>query len=649
MTFFVKHTAIVPAALALALTGAVQPASAQNLLDFLFGGGRSQRMYREEFPPAPRADRMVRPERRVLEREPREREPGERRAVAAAKPIEKITGPVYYNYKADPLVQVDFSALLADAKTVSLEPSLNGTSFREGLSGLQDFDLSAEKDIAKALSDYYTANPDYIWVSGATANERARAAVRVLAEAESYGLDAADYSVDVPPAGFSMDEMAARQQALMRFEMTMSARVLRYVRDAQNGRVDPNRISGYHDFPAKPLDLVGTLKALAESGDVRAYLEARHPQNQEFRALRAELESLQAAAENEIVVDPKLMLKPGETSPELPKLLKLIQRDHADLIDDKYGEVLARLGDSEVYDRELVPIVEAVQKKIGLKPDGVVGPHTVSKLAGTPKADRIEKVILALEEMRWLPSDLGDPRVFINQPAFTASYIEGNEEKLKMRVIIGRPANQTSFFYDEIQQVDYNPYWGVPQSIIVNEMLPRLRTDPGYLDRSGYEVLDSKGKRIPSSSINWGQYGGKVPFSIRQIPSEANALGELKILFPNKHAIYMHDTPQKALFSRDSRAFSHGCIRLKDPRGMAAAVLGTNLDHIVKKLKAGHSSERVSRKIPVYVAYFTAWPEMNGTVEYFNDVYDRDSHLKLAIDKVEAARAPKAPETAQAL
>jgi len=650
MTFFTKNTAIVPAALAMVLAGSTQQAAAQNLLDFLFGGGRNQRMYQDEFPPAPRSDRMVRPERGLIERRRADRfDGGESGSNVAAKPIEKITGPVYYNYKADPLVHVDFSALLAGEKTVSLEPSLDGTDFSEGLSGLQDFDLAAEKDIAKALSDYYSANPAYIWVSGSTANERAKEAVRVLGEADSYGLDAADYAVDVPADGFSMDEMAARRRALMRFEMTLSARVLRYVRDAQNGRVDPNKISGYHDFPAKPLDLVGTLKALADNDNAGAYLEARHPQNPEFKALRAELEKLQAAAENEIIVDPKLVLKPGETSPELPKLLKLIQRDHADLLDGEYGDVLARLGDSELYDRELVPVFEAVQKKIGLKPDGVVGPHTVSKLAGTPKADRIEKVTLALEEMRWLPSDLGDPRVFINQPAFTASYIEGNEEKLKTRVIIGRPANQTSFFYDQIAQVDYNPYWGVPQSIIVNEMLPRLRSDPGYLDRSGYEVLDAKGKRIPSSAINWAQYGGKVPFSIRQIPSEANALGELKILFPNKHAIYMHDTPQKALFSRDSRAFSHGCIRLKDPRGMAAAVLGTDLDHIVKKLKAGHSSENVSRKIPVYVAYFTAWPEMNGTVEYFNDIYDRDSHLKLAMDKVEAAREPKAPETAQAL
>ena len=211
-----------------------------------------------------------------------------------------------------------------------------------------------------------------------------------------------------------------------------------------------------------------------------------------------------------------------------------------------------------------------------------------------------------------------------------------------MRVVIGKTSNQTSFFQDEIEQIDYNPYWGVPQSIIVNEMLPRLRNDPGYLDRAGYEVTDSKGRRIPSAAINWGQYGAKVPYSVRQTPSEANALGELKILFPNKHAIYMHDTPQKALFNRDARAFSHGCVRLQQPREMAAAVLGTDVGYIEGKLAKGHSTEKIPGKIPVYVAYFTAWPNKDGVVEYFADVYSRDERVLKALEKTATVRTPAA-------
>ena len=324
----------------------------------------------------------------------------------------------------------------------------------------------------------------------------------------------------------------------------------------------------------------------------------------------------------------------------MPKVLQIIARDLDDEMGGEYGELLSRTVTTETYGEELVPVIKAAQEKAGLRPDGVVGPRTVGALAGNSRADRIEKVVIALEQLRWLPSRLGDDRVFINQPAYTARYIEDGQEKLNMRVVVGKPSNQTSFFYDEIEQVDYNPYWGVPQSIIVNEMLPRLRNDPGYLDRAGYEVTDASGRRVSSSSVNWYAYGSRVPYNVRQTPSEANALGELKILFPNKHAIYMHDTPQKKLFDRDARAFSHGCVRLKDPRGMAAAVLGTTIDHVEAKLKQGHSSEKTKRKIPVYVAYFTAWPDKNGKVEYFDDVYGRDARLEAALEKTEEARTP---------
>lgn len=596
---------------ALLLAGAPQ-ANAQNLFEMLFGGRERPR---GDFPPAPP-------------------KPKPQRAAP------KISSPSYYDYKVDQLVKVDFSALFAAPQSAGFEPALAGATFSQSVAGLQDFDLAAEREVAKALIAYYSENRDFIWISGLDVNARAGEAVRTLGDAGSSGLVASEYSVTIPAANSSLENTAARLAELVRFEMTLSARLLRYVRDAQGGRIDPNRVSGYYDFPPKPLDLVGVLKTLSRTSEVRTYLESRHPQNPEYQALRVELEALRASAENDVVVDATLLLKPGETSPELPKLLGVIARGLDDEMGGDHGEVLARLGSSQSYAEELVPVIRAVQQKAGLKPDGVIGPRTVSALVGTSKADRLDKVVIALEQLRWLPSDLGSPRVFINQPAFTASYVEGGETKLLTRTVIGKSTNQTSFFYDEIEQVDYNPYWGVPQSIIVNEMLPRLRRDPGYLDRAGYEVTDAKGRRIPSSAIDWDAYGSRVPFNVRQAPSEANALGELKILFPNKHAIYMHDTPAKDLFQRDVRAFSHGCVRLQDPRGMAAAVLGTSVDHIAAKLGQGHSSEKVTRKIPVYVAYFTAWPDQSGKVAYFADIYDRDARLKKAIDKTDAVRQP---------
>ena len=636
MRLFARKAVLLPlTALAAMLAIGTPQASAQSLFERLFGGGvRSQRM--EE-------SGLARPQSgRYYDGSWRGRGDDfpSRRSRNVARAPARITGPSYYTYKTDALRRVDFTSLAAIGQSASLDEATAGTAFRESVAGLVGYELFAEADAAKAIVDYYTANPDFIWVTGDDVNARGREVVRVLGEAASHGLSPSDYSISIPTAGLSVSDAAAHKTELIRFEMALSARVLRYIHDAEGGRINPNRISGYHDFPAKPIDMVGALKSLAAAPDARSWLEARHPQNAEYRALRVELEALNASADDEIVVDPKLLLKPGETSPELPKLLHLIARDLDDEMGGDYGELLVRLVNSETYSEELVPVIKAAQAKAGLKPDGVAGPRTVPALAGVSKAERIEKVLIALEQLRWLPSQLGDTRVFINQPAFTARYIENGAEKLNMRAIVGKPSNQTSFFYDEIEQVDYNPYWGVPQSIIVNEMLPRLRNDPGYLDRAGYEVTDSKGRHISSSSINWWAYGSKIPFNVRQTPSEANALGELKILFPNKHAIYMHDTPQKELFDKDMRAFSHGCVRLKDPRGMAAAVLGTTVEHIAEKLKQGHSTEKTARKIPVYVAYFTAWPDKNGKVEYFADIYERDARLKLAMEKTDATRAP---------
>ena len=629
MKLFAGKAVLLPlAALSAMLAVGMPDAGAQSLFERLFGGGvRSPRLDDSGQRRAPSGrfygNRDDFPQQRS------------RKVRAPAR----ITGPSYYTYKAAALTRVDFTPLAAIAQSASLDQATAGTAFREFVADLLDYELLAEADAAKAIVEYYSANPDFIWVTGNDVNARAREAVRVLGEADSHGLEPADYSISIPYGGVSASD-AARKSDLIRFEMALSARVLRYVHDAEGGRIEPNKISGYYDFPAKPLDMVGALKTLAQTQDVRKWLELRHPQSAEYRALRIELEALNASAENDIVVDPKLLLKPGQTSPELAKLLHLIARDLDDEMGGEYGELLARRANSETYDEELIPVIKAAQAKAGLKPDGVVGPRTVEALAGTSRADRIDKVLVALEQLRWLPSDLGSTRVFINEPAFTARFIDNNVEKLNMRVVVGKPSNQTSFFYDEIEQVDYNPYWGVPQSIIVNEMLPRLRGDPGYLDRAGYEVTDFRGRHISSASINWWAYGSKVPYNVRQVPSEANALGELKILFPNKHAIYMHDTPQKELFDKDMRAFSHGCVRLKDPRGMAAAVLGTTVEHIEAKLKQGHSTERATRKIPVYVAYFTAWPDKNGKIEYFADIYDRDARLKIAMEKTDEARSP---------
>ena len=318
-------------------------------------------------------------------------------------------------------------------------------------------------------------------------------------------------------------------------------------------------------------------------------------------------------------------------------MVAAIRAKGSDALKVEHALTLSAYQGTPDYTPDLVALVEGFQKEHGLTPDGVVGKASIRLLTGGDTTEsKAAKVRIAMEQARWLPGDLGSRYVFINQPAFMVYYHDQGAEQFAMRVVVGSKAHQTFFFQDEIQTVEFNPYWGVPQSIIINEMLPKLRNDPGYLDRLGYQV-EVKGRPVSSYDVNWN--GSTAGVAVRQPPSSDNALGELKILFPNAHAIYMHDTPSKSFFKKDDRALSHGCVRLADPRKMAAAVLGTTVEDVGKQIAGGRNKGvSVPEKIPVYVAYFTAWPNKDGTVEYFHDVYDRDMYMDRALEATRLAR-----------
>ena len=292
------------------------------------------------------------------------------------------------------------------------------------------------------------------------------------------------------------------------------------------------------------------------------------------------------------------------------------------------------------YDRDAVAVVKAFQREKGLGADGIIGRNTIRALTKRDDAaGKIAKVQIALEELRWLPRQFGKRYVFLNQPAFEVSYVDGSDKPLTMRAVVGRPDAQTYFFVDHIKDVQFNPYWNVPRSIVVNEMLPKLYRDGSYLNDRGFEVVNQRGRQIASNSVNWAAYAkNATSVDVRQPPGRKNALGLVKIEFPNKHAIYMHDTPEKSFFARDQRALSHGCVRLQNPQAMAAAVLGKSVDYVNKQIARGeNASERVG-DVPVYLAYFTAWPDQSGAVHYYGDIYDRDAHMKTAFEKTENAR-----------
>ncbi|WP_170976485.1 L,D-transpeptidase family protein [Rhizobium sp. FKL33] len=629
-------TAIVALAMAGAIGMSTAPAGAATLLDFLKGNKVAQRP-QQPFAGSLDDDLNSFPD-----------------PAAPAKPLPKVTGPKYNVYKADALRWIAATKFATASQSASAtqisQPDATGSI--QTVSAPAAFDASADPrafiadvrvkapdEVATAIETYYAKHQGLLWVDANGATAKARDAIAALAEAGADGLDPADYAVTDPDGALTDADPAARQKQLMQFEIELSAAVLTYVQDAQRGRIDPNRISGYYDFKRKTVNLGAALTNAALSADIKAYLVSRNPQNSQYQALKAELARLKTVdgeQEARVEIAPGTLIKPGEVNPELANVVAAIRQRGSDKLKLDHSLTLASYQGEADYSPEIVDLVKAYQTENGLKGDGVVGRGTIRVLSGgDSQGAKIYKLVVAMEQMRWLPRDFGSRYVFINQPAFEAYYYNEGREQFEMKVVVGSKSNQTYFFQDEIEIVEFNPYWGVPRSIIVNEMLPKLRQDPSYLDRLGYETSVG-GQQVSSTDIDWNTTDS---VDVRQPPGSDNALGQLKIMFPNSHAIYMHDTPQKKFFARDMRALSHGCVRLVDPKKMAAAVLNMSVADVDKQIALGRNHQmKVPEKFPVYVSYFTAFPNKDGVVEYFDDVYDRDMYLGRALDATRKAR-----------
>ena len=269
---------------------------------------------------------------------------------------------------------------------------------------------------------------------------------------------------------------------------------------------------------------------------------------------------------------------------------------------------------TDVYDDALVQAVRTFQTDKGLEADGIIGRRTLAVLNGADR-DAEGEILANMEMWRWMPRKLGRDYVFVNIPEFTARVVRDGRPVHQTRVVVGTPTNQTPVFSDEMEYLVVNPYWHVPESIRMKEMLPEIQADPaGFFQRHGYEAVWN-GQVIDPRSVIWDENAVKF-VAIRQPPSEANALGRIKFMFPNQHAVYLHDTPSRKLFLRDYRAYSHGCVRVDDPMEFARAILAHEPNLTVESLEAmfGGQEMRVdlTQHLRVHIAYFNAWVDDAG-------------------------------------
>ncbi|WP_051228947.1 L,D-transpeptidase family protein [Pleomorphomonas oryzae] len=476
---------------------------------------------------------------------------------------------------------------------------------------------------ADAVAKVYAARANQpLWVEGDHYSDKAKAVIARLADAVTDGLNPIDYALPQSDLSAPTTELVANA------DLRVSMAVATFAEQASGGRVAPLSISKDITRTPERIPADKALAKVADAGDAAAALDSFNPPTEGFRRLKAMLAEVRAAKENTtgtVSTEPVALaksLKPGMSDEGVPTL-----RTRLGLAAPEAGV------DPALYDETLVTAVEAFQKANGLSADGVVGSRTVAVLNGAHR-DVEGEIIANMEMWRWMPRDLSQNYVFVNIPEFKVRVFRNGQKVHEARVVVGKTTNQTPLFSGEMQYLVVNPYWNVPESIKVKEMLPEIQADPaGYFSRHGYEATWD-GQVIDPTRIIWDENAVKA-VGIRQVPGEANALGHIKFMFPNQHAVYLHDTPLRSLFNRDVRAFSHGCVRVDDPMAFADAVLQGDPEWTVPKLQAmfGGDEKRVdiATHLKVHLAYFTAFVDDGGKLQIRDDIYGHIQAIKKAL------------------
>jgi murein L,D-transpeptidase YcbB/YkuD len=375
------------------------------------------------------------------------------------------------------------------------------------------------------------------------------------------------------------------------------------------------------------------LTGAAGSADIDAFIESFKPSSDRYDRTRLALEDYRrlAAGGGWPNVPEGETLKPGTTDPRVQALRSRLAVT---------GEVSGpATGDPAFFDADLESAVRAFQARHGLEVDGKVGRESLAAL-NVPVERRIDQLILNLERRRWMPDDFGDRFVFVNLADFHLKVVvaSGGEEDtiFDSRVVVGTPYFRTPVFSDEITYIEINPYWTVPPSIARNELLPKIKKDPGYLAKNEYVLFDGWGesaKTLDPQNVDWTQVrADNFGYKIRQEPGDRNALGRIKFMFPNQFNVYLHDTPSKSLFGRASRAFSHGCVRVHEPITFAEFVLNGQEGWDEAKVREVIDSGKrtvvpLQTPLPVHLTYLTAWVNKDGIVHFREDIYGRDALL----------------------
>lgn len=511
------------------------------------------------------------------------------------------------------------AAATADAQTL---PDQDGAAATD----LVEPETPEQADRSALAAFYARKNDEPLWVTAAGFNGKAAKAMVAFERAADWGLDPRLYAV--PALAASDSGAAPGPEALAEAETAMSLAVLAYARHARGGLIPdpPKQLSSYLDRKPQWRDRDRLLDELAASEDPAAVLESLHPRHPEFEALRqAWLETGRAKAARSARIPAGPDVAPESSAADVEILRK------------RLAVPADRGADPTRLDARLAAALQGFQRLKGLpRTDGTLDAATRSAL-NQPIKGRADQLLANMQEWRWMPLDLGQMHVEVNVPEFLVRIVKDGEVVFTERVTSGLVSKQTPIFSDEMERVTFKSRWHVPDSIKVREVWPSLLSGGGLMRKHHLEIVRADTREpVDWQRIDWSKANMK-DYILYQPPGPWNQLGVVKFSFPNKHYVFMHDTPDKYMFKWRRRANSHGCMRIQNPLEMATVILGADKGWDRAKINdlatsgPEHNIITLDRKIPVHITYFTARVGKDGKIETFADVYGHEKRITLAL------------------
>lgn len=448
-----------------------------------------------------------------------------------------------------------------------------------------------------------------------------------IASVEQHGLDNQDYELDKL---LQLRKRDGVDSVSLELELTVVQSLLMLAKDLRSGRLLASKADPDWHIQQHRFDPVEYLNEAILANQLVQSLAELPPQTLHYQLLKhalARYRNFEAQQQFWFQIPESTTIRPRALHKSIPFVRERIMQLNNTHNDPKYGIVKI---DNERYDPGLVEAVKQFQEQHGLNPDGIIGRQTVIALNKAPK-QRIQQLRANMERLRWMPRDLGKRYVMVNIAGFYLSAIEGGEHVLEMRIIVGRDYRSTPSFDSQLSQMVLNPYWNVPYSIAVKDLLPKQQHNSTYFASQGIKVFSKHDNSpINPDSVNWNSIKGGFPYVLRQNPGKKNALGYIKFLFSNPFSIYLHDTSSKQLFQKDVRTFSSGCIRLEKPWELARFALNGNNSgiNLTEKINSGETiTINLPKRVPIYLTYLTSWVDDQDHIHFAEDVYGRDKRL----------------------